>query len=78
MPRYDDDDELPDGVYHDDEWRTVPCRYCREEIAEGAEQCPKCGQYQSAEDAPTDRKSLFVWIGLALALACAIMWMIGK
>jgi hypothetical protein len=78
MPRYDDDDDLPDGVYHDDEWRTVPCRYCRAEIAEDSDRCPKCGNWQSAEDAPTEPKSWFVWLGLALALACAALWAAGR
>lgn len=78
MPRDDEDDELPEGVYHDDEWPTVPCRYCRAEIAEGAEQCPQCGQFQSGEDAPPERRSWFVVVMLLLALACALYWAAGS
>ncbi len=81
MPRsrYDDtDDELPEGVYHDDEWPTIPCRYCRAEIAEEADYCPKCGNYQSAEDSPREPRSYFIWIVMALALGCAALWAIGK
>ncbi|QEL13839.1 hypothetical protein [Limnoglobus roseus] len=78
MPRYDEDDDLPDGVYHDDEWQTVPCRYCRAEIAEGTEQCPKCGNYQSGEDAPPERRSWFIIVVMLLALACALFWAVGN
>jgi hypothetical protein len=78
MPRYDEDDDLPDGVYHDDEWQTVTCRYCRAEIAEGAEQCPKCGNFQSSEDAPAEPRSKFVIFVMVLALACAALWAAGR
>lgn len=78
MPRHDEDDDLPDGVYHDDEWQTVPCRYCRAEIAEGVDPCPKCGNFQSAEDAPAEPKSWFIIVCLILAMGCAIAWAVGK
>jgi len=70
----DDDDEYPDGVYADDDAATVLCRYCREEIHEDADRCPHCGQYQSAEDAPSEPKSK-TWIVLMVLalLAAAIM-----
>lgn len=75
MSRWDDD--LPDGVYHDEEWPTIPCRYCRTEISEDSDFCPKCGNWQSAEDAPSEPRSWFFWIGMALALGCAALWAFG-
>ena len=73
----DSDDELPDGVYRDDEWQTVPCRYCRAEIAEESEQCPRCGNYQSAEDAPRSERSYFWLIMMILAAICVAFWAIA-
>jgi hypothetical protein len=49
MPRTLNDDEWEDDS-DDDE--TIPCPYCKKDVYEGAEQCPYCGNYLSAEDAP--------------------------
>lgn len=79
MPRHtnDDDDDLPDGVYHDSDLATVPCPYCRKEILEDADRCPYCENYISDEDRPRDRKSN-VWIVLMiLALLAALIWVVG-
>jgi predicted nucleic acid-binding Zn ribbon protein len=78
MPRtHDNDDDLPEGVYHDDDWPTIRCPYCREEIAEESVQCPKCGEYLSREDMPSEPKSRF-WIGMmAIAILCAIIWILA-
>ena len=38
----DDPETYPAGLYTDDERSVVPCPYCRAEIDEEAEQCPKC------------------------------------
>lgn len=79
MPRYtepddDEDDEYPEGVYHDDELPTVACRHCHEEILEDSEQCPHCGIYQSDEDSPGEPKSRTWIVLMVLALiAVAIM-----
>jgi hypothetical protein len=72
-PSDDDDDDLPDGVYHDDEIPTVPCPYCRRQILEDADRCPHCENYLSAEDAPPTPKSTWMVIGLLVCLALAIM-----
>lgn len=64
---YDDDDEM----------ETVPCPYCKREIAEDAERCPYCENYLSKEDAPPPQKSWFVVVGLVLALLAAVMWLFG-
>lgn len=78
MPRrYDeddeDDDDLPDGVYHDDGLATVPCPYCREPVPDDASRCPNCENYISAEDAPPAQKSTWIVIGLLVCLLLAIM-----
>jgi uncharacterized paraquat-inducible protein A len=75
MSRRDDDcDDLPDGVYHDDDMATVPCPYCRREILEDAERCPYCEHYITAEDAPPQQRSLFMVIVMILALLAAAFW----
>src|SRR5438105_1890258 len=75
VPPYDGDGEnnLPEGVYFDDEWATVPCPYCREEIAEESQQCPKCGKYLSKEDSTSEPKNNF-WVGMmVLAILCVVV-----
>lgn len=62
--------------YDDDDWPTVPCPYCREEIAEDSMQCPRCGEYISKEDSPGLPKTKF-WIGMmVLALICALLFLL--
>jgi hypothetical protein len=73
----DDPDELPEGVYHDDQTPTVPCPYCRREISELAQWCPHCENQVSAGDAPPLRRTWF-WIAMmVLALAAAALWTLG-
>ena len=69
----DDPDTYPDGVYaHGDERAVVPCPYCRAEIDEESEQCPKCGTFISGEDAPTEPPSRAFAVLLVLALVAAV------
>jgi hypothetical protein len=75
---WSDDDELPEGVYYDDETPTVPCPYCRAEISEEAQWCPRCENHLSREDAPPPgaRRSPF-WIAMMiLALGAALWWVL--
>lgn len=76
---WSDSDELPEGVYYDDEIPTVPCPYCREEISEEAQWCPHCENYLSREDAPpSGPKRTWFWIVMMLlALGVALLWVIG-
>lgn len=53
---------------------TVRCPYCRKPIYEQAEVCPHCDRYISREDAPPDRKPL--WIVLTV-LACLAAILVG-
>lgn len=85
MPRrdYDEDDEdddLPEGVYDDDEddgEPTVKCPYCGHEILETAQYCPKCENYISKEETPRESKSNFWIVMMVLAFLAAIAWVIG-
>ena len=83
-PRPDDDpdefDEYPEGVYRDDpdDDPTTPCPYCREPVYEGASYCPRCENYLTREDAPPAAKPTWVWVCLILALAVAVLWVIGR
>ncbi len=51
---------------------TAPCPHCREPIPEDAPRCPYCEQYTSDDDAPRRGKSVWIWVGLLVALALAL------
>ena len=57
-----DDDGEDEGGYREDEIPTVPCPYCKADILEDAERCPRCENYISAEDAPQASRPLWIWI----------------
>jgi hypothetical protein len=63
MPYDEDEDDVDDG----DE--TVPCRYCGAAVYEDAERCPRCGNYISREDAPSQ---VPFWVKLT-ALVCLVV-----
>lgn len=69
----DDSETYPDGLYDDEGPATVPCPYCRAEIIEDAEQCPRCGKYITDEDAPRPSRGSFWVILMILALLAAAM-----
>lgn len=75
----DDEFDLPEGVYHDedDDPPTVPCPYCRAELAEDAVRCPRCENYISREDRPAERRGWFFWVMMAAAVGCAAWWLIA-
>ena len=70
--RHVDEDEDGDG-YRDDEIPTVPCPYCRAEILEDAERCPRCENYLSNEDSPAPAKPTWIWIMLIVATALMVL-----
>ena len=83
MPRRvrdDDDDfdeeELPEGVYYDDELPTVTCPHCGREVLEDSPRCPHCENYLSREDAPAQPRSWFWGIMMVLALLAAFWWVL--
>jgi uncharacterized paraquat-inducible protein A len=59
-----DDEDDP----NEEDEATIPCPYCGEEIHEDAQQCPACGQYISAEDAPPASKPWWILIAAILGL----------
>jgi predicted nucleic acid-binding Zn ribbon protein len=79
----EDDPDAPDAWDQDqhDEPSIVPCPYCRKAISEDAETCHHCGQWMSAEDAPTQaqgRSMLVVWIVVLLIAVLAAGWMFSR
>ncbi len=74
----DDPETYPSGLYDDDGPATVPCPYCRADILEDAEQCPKCGEYISQEDAPRGGFSTRGWLLMILMLLAAVLMVFGR
>ncbi|MBX9681310.1 MAG: zinc ribbon domain-containing protein [Gemmataceae bacterium] len=74
-PREDPED--PEGPEADDEG-LMPCPHCFAVIHDDSEQCPRCGQYLSREDAPSNKPRWIVVtavIVLAIAIAqAAFLW----
>ena len=69
----DDPETYPEGLYVDNSPPTVPCPYCRAEIIEDSEQCPRCGNYLTGEDAPSRRGGAWVILIIGALLAAAIL-----
>ena len=69
----DDPETYPAGLYVDNSPDTIPCPYCKAEIIEDAEQCPRCGRYLSTEDAPRSRGGTWIILMILALLAAAIL-----
>lgn len=82
MPRYSEND-------WDDDWSSsaddpadeeengeplIPCPHCRQEMFEDLVSCPHCGNYISREDAPADRKPMWVIVTVLVCLLMALLW----
>jgi hypothetical protein len=74
----DDPETYPEGLYVDDSPATEPCPYCRAEILEDTEQCPRCGRYISDEDAPRQSRGGVWIIVMILALLAVAIWVSGR
>jgi predicted nucleic acid-binding Zn ribbon protein len=81
-----EDGGYEDGGYEDDEYDgedddevepTVPCPYCREEIHEDAQRCPRCGEYISAEDRPPARQPWWIVLGAIAVMYVVYRWTVG-
>jgi len=80
MPRhhaaddYEDDPNEPDLDDADeddgDEYaETIRCPHCKREVYEGAEQCPKCGEYLTDEESPRTGHPRWVIVTAVVMLA---------
>lgn len=74
----EDPETYPSGLYDDDGPPTVPCPYCRAEILEESEQCPKCGEYISKEDVATGGLSGKGWAVMVLLLLAVTLMVFGR
>ena len=74
---FGDEDELPEGVYHDEEPATVACPYCGEQVYEGAQYCGRCENYISKEDAPANSRPTWIWVLLILCLGMMLLGVVG-
>lgn len=81
-----DDRELPDPADAGDdddeaEADTEPCPYCGKAVYYGADVCPHCRSFISAEDAPPRRRPAWLVVGALLALLAmlsgVILFLIG-
>jgi rubredoxin len=68
-----DDDDLPDGVYHDDQPSTATCPQCRTDYWEDAVQCPACGYMPNRETDFVTPRSSFFWVMMAITLGLVLL-----
>jgi hypothetical protein len=78
---FDDDEWNDDGSQTDDndageteDAATVPCPYCRQPVFEDAEYCANCEEYISLEDAPPERKPLWIVVTVIACLLSGFIW----
>jgi hypothetical protein len=85
MPRWtriehDGDEDLDPDLANDylddseDDDLCIPCPHCGREILEESERCPHCERYLSKEDAPAERKPLWIWVGVITCLYVVYRW----
>ena len=72
---YDEDDDWEAEA--DESEDTCPCPYCGRQVYDDAERCPYCEQYLSGEDAPASPKSLWIVVGVVVALGLIFWWTLG-
>lgn len=57
----------------EDEDTTQECPYCRADIYDDAVACPRCGNYLSEEDSPSQTPRWIYWTAL-VCLVAAVGW----
>lgn len=70
---FDDEGSDAENGEYDDE-PTIACPYCGEEIYEGGNWCPDCGNYLSKEDSPRPRPASWVVAGIVACLVIVVWW----
>jgi hypothetical protein len=75
MAEYADDEGDLDFSEEDEGDDTVPCPYCGAAAYEGAERCPRCENYISREDAPS-QIPLWIKATAVVCLVAAVAWII--
>jgi hypothetical protein len=77
---YDDsEDPAEDDRESDDDPETFACPFCGRELAEGADVCPKCGNFIGGSDDLVTTRVHAGWvivtaIVLLAAIACGLTW----
>ena len=69
--------EDPDETDMNDDPGEVICPYCKREIMEDLPQCPYCGSYFSAEDAPHKREWWWV-VALVLLILLLLVYVLRR
>lgn len=71
----DSDDPHDSDVDDSEGEETIECPACGRDIYEGAEQCPRCGQYLSEEEGQQRGGTpIWIWVGIILALLGTVAW----
>jgi uncharacterized paraquat-inducible protein A len=63
-----------EGDLGDDD--TMACPKCGESMYEDSPRCPSCGEYVTHEAGSTVRSSMWMMIGMGLALLVAFGWLL--
>jgi predicted nucleic acid-binding Zn ribbon protein len=69
--RSDDDEPYEDDDSDND--TTIICPHCDRSIYDDSEQCPHCGEYLTHEDAPRQRKPLWIVVTVIIVLILMVM-----
>lgn len=74
----DDDDDDDSEVYEESveansqDLQTLPCPYCKADVYEGADVCPKCGSFVTFDDLSEASSTKSKWFMVAAILLIAI------
>ena len=76
MSSVDEDPDESDMDSTDEEAGTEECPHCGAEVSEFAQYCPRCENFLSREDAPRRSPAKWIVIGVILALAVVVVWVL--
>ena len=69
-------DEEFDSEDYDEVEPTIDCPYCQAEIHEDSQRCPFCENYLSREDSPSQRRPLWLIVGVVICLILVLLWIL--